>query len=70
MLPKLRMSEDLSSDMVGKHCRAGEGIPEGVLEVLQELMLTRVAKNKVRNLVAESLRFPVVKLICSGLVGS
>jgi hypothetical protein len=40
-----------------------------VLEVPQELMLTRVAKNKVRNLVAESLRFPVVKLICSGLVG-
>jgi len=26
-----------------------------VLEVPQELMLTRVAKNKVRNLVAESL---------------
>jgi hypothetical protein len=49
---------------------ACEGTPKGVLEVPQELMLTRVAKNKVRNLVAESLRFPVVKLICSGLVGS
>jgi hypothetical protein len=54
--------------MVGEHCSAVEGIPKGVLEVLQELMLTRVAKNKVRNLVAENLRFPEVKLICSGLV--
>ena len=55
--------------MVGEHCSAGEGIPKGMLEVLQELMMTRVAKNKVRNFVAENLRFPVVKLICSGLVG-
>ena len=55
--------------MVGEHCSAGEGTPKGVLEVLQELMLTRVAKMRVRNPHAESPRFPAVKLICSGLVG-
>ena len=49
---------------------AWEGVPKGALEAPQELMLTRVAKMKVKNLHAESLRFPVVKLICSGLVGS
>ena len=55
--------------MVGEHCSVVEGVPKGALEILQELMLTRVAKKRVRNPLAENLRFPVVKLICSGLVG-
>ena len=66
MLPKLRIQNLFC--MVGEHCSAVEGISKEVLEVLQELMLTRVAKMRVKNPHAENLRFPVVKLIFSGLV--
>jgi hypothetical protein len=48
---------------------ACEGTPKGVLEVPQELMLTRVAQMRARTPHTESLRFPVVKSICPGLAG-